>query len=471
MLVIGCYKPPSTNSEHFLNELYNAMSFYSSTYESFFLLGDFNISRDNELLNDFCNSFSLSHLIKSPTCFKGSNPSSIDHIITNMPTRFMKSCTLETGISDHHKLIMSIFRSTFAKGNSKTFYYRCFKNFDDATFKETLTNRLANTELSFDNFIAIFSETFNNFAPLKKKYLRYNNNSFMNKSLRKAIMTRSKLKNKFNLNRTSPNFEKYKKQRNICVDLLRKSKANYYSNINVKNINDNKLFWKTIRPNFSNKCKTAKTIILVEGKNVIKDDTEIADTFNNYFTDHTETLQLKKRKYFINKEISCIVESFKDCESIRKIKEVHKIEENSFSFTLFTEEEVKDAIKNLPNNKATTFNDIPVKILKQFLEVYSKKLTDIFNDCLTTGMFPDILKEADVTPVYKKDDVNNKENYRPVSTLSNFSKVFERLISVKINSYMDGNFSRFLTGFHKKHNTQHALLNMIENWKENLNKG
>ena len=80
----------------------------------FFLIGGFNISRGDELLKKFCDSFSLGHHIKTPTY-----PSSTDHIITNMASLFMKSCTLETGISDYRKLIMSICRMTFAKGKSK----------------------------------------------------------------------------------------------------------------------------------------------------------------------------------------------------------------------------------------------------------------------------------------------------------------------------------------------------------------
>ena len=82
--------------------------------------------------------------------------------------------------------------------------------------------------------------------------------------------------------------------------------------------------------------------------------------------------------------------------------------------------------------------------------------------------FPDILKKAEVTPVYKKDDMNDKTNYCPLSTLLNLSKVFEKQYTY---SYMSDKFSRYLTGFRKSHNTQHALLNMIERWKSNLNKG
>ena len=99
------------------------------------LLGDLTIVRDNTQLQNFYESFLFEPLIKKPTCYKGHTPTGIDHIITNIAKRFMKSMALETGISDHHKMIMTIFRSTFAKGKPKTFYYRCYKNFNLEQFQ------------------------------------------------------------------------------------------------------------------------------------------------------------------------------------------------------------------------------------------------------------------------------------------------------------------------------------------------
>ena len=93
------------------------------------------------------------------------------------------------------------------------------------------------------------------------------------------------------------------------------------------------------------------------------------------------------------------------------------------------------------------------------------------NESIKIDKFSDILKKAEVTPVYKKDDIIDKQNNRPVSTLPNLSKVFEKLIYSQINTYMSDKFSKYLTLLRKNHNTQHALLNMTENWKSNLNKG
>ena len=99
------HKPPSYSNDLFINELHNALSFYSALYDDFVLNGDFNIPLGNKALNDLRDSFSLKHLISEATYFKGENPSCIDHIITNKQLRLMKSCALETGISDHHKMM------------------------------------------------------------------------------------------------------------------------------------------------------------------------------------------------------------------------------------------------------------------------------------------------------------------------------------------------------------------------------
>ena len=127
---------------------------------------------------------------------------------------------------------------------------------------------------------------------------------------------------------------------------------------------------------------------------------------------------------------------------------------------------------NLFSKKVTRKGDIPAQILKGSLSVYTKELTTIINNCLKDGLFPNELKLADVSPVFKKDDDLNKENYRPVSILSHMSKVFERIFYKQIDGFMTSKFSPFLCGFRKNHNSQYSLLKMIDDvWIKNLDKG
>ena len=74
------------------------------------------------------------------------------------------------------------------------------------------------------------------------------------------------------------------------------------------------------------------------------------------------------------------------------------------------------------------------------------------DDFVRNGNFPDILKYADITPVFEKINTVDKTNYRPISTLSNFSKVFEKLIDDQINSFMEPKLSEYLAGVRAKHN-------------------
>ena len=74
--------------------------------------------------------------------------------------------------------------------------------------------------------------------PLEKKQLRFNHSPFMAKALRKAIMTRSRLKNIYNKKRSYDNWDKYKKQKKNCVKLLRKTKQHYFNNIDIKSVSD-----------------------------------------------------------------------------------------------------------------------------------------------------------------------------------------------------------------------------------------
>ena len=100
--------------------------------------------------------------------------------------------------------------------------------------------------------------------------------------------------------------------------------------MDVNKVNDNKMFWKTVRSRFSNKCNTANTIILTEGDMIMKNGNPIADTFNNYFADIKKTLKLKKHQNFDSQPLFSITDYFKNNESVIKIKEKYNTQENSF---------------------------------------------------------------------------------------------------------------------------------------------
>ena len=142
-----------------------------------------------------------------------------------------------------------------------------------------------------------------------------------------------------------------------------------------------------------------------------------------------------------------------------------------FSFEFVTEDLVRKEIMNLDGSKATPIGYISVDILKSTVYIHLPFITNSINLAIEKVFFPEELKVAEVSPIFKKKDDLDKENYRPVSILPYVSKVFERIMYHQINDYMKDKLSKQLTGFRKNHSTQHCLSCMLEIWKKVLGKG
>ena len=282
----------------------------------------------------------------------------------------------------------------------------------------------------------------------------------MTKALCKAIMERSKLRNKFNEERSTEDWSKYKGQRHLCSNLLKQSKNRHFNSFNLNDISENKMFWKTIKPFLTEKNKTINNIILTESNQTVREDKAICQIFNTYFTDVTKDLKLR----LVDES-----QSFENEESCRSIRQNYSGE--SFSFKSISKDNIIEAVKKLPSNKASISNDIPILIIKNITTCYCEKLAITFNDCLKENKFPNLMKIAEISPVFKKLDNTSKDNYRPISTLSNFTKLFESILFTQLNRYMQNKFSKYLTGFRKNNNTQNSLLRMIESWKVRINNG
>ena len=97
-------------------------------------------------------------------------------------------------------------------------------------------------------------------------------------------------------------------------------------------------------------------------------------------------------------------------------------------------------------------------------------MTQIINMYIENNCYPDDVKLAEVSPVFKKKDDLDKENYRPVSVLSHVPKVLERIMYQQMEDFMKDKLLNLLTGFTENHNNQHCLMSMLERWKKTLDK-
>ena len=479
-LIFGGYNPNKKYIKNFTEKMSRILDSYLPKYENLLLLGDFNSEMIEPTLSDFCDGYDLHNLVKEPTCFKNPlNPSTIDLILTNRPRRFQHSNNIETGLSDYHKLTITVMKSSFQKQIPLIKSFRCYKHFDQFKFRNKLLQELYNVhngEVGFHTFEQIVIKLLNFYAPIKTKYIRANNSPFMNKTLSKAVMTRSRLRNRFLKNPSLENKAAYTKYRNYCTNLFNREKKSYYNKLDVRNITDNKRFWKTVGPLFSEKHIISKKITLVEGEKIISDDIAIADTFNSYFSTIVENLDIDgfstfDYSYDPNRDyISNIIVKFEKHPSVVKIKENVKIQ-HKFHFEPVTEYMILKNIESLDTRKPTTYNNIPSKIIVENKDIFSPFITKMINRSSVTSRFPNSLKLADVTPVYKKEGRALKDNYRPVSILPSISKIFERNMSDQISQYINQHLSPFLFGFRKGYSTQSCLTVMIDKWQKARDNG
>ena len=272
----------------FLGKLGNILDHYIPKYDNLLILGDFNSEIHETAMSEFCDIYNLQNLITQPTCYKNPlNPSSIDVVLTNKIKSFQNSTTIETGLSDYHKLTITILKHHVEKRAPVVIKYRDFKEYNAFAFHAELYRALrrnVSDKTNYDLFESTFMEILNKMAPVKEKKIRANTGRFMNKELSKAFTNRARLRNKFIKNPTNNNKVAYKKQRNFCVNLLRKTKCHYYKNLDVRTITDNKTFWKCVKPLFSEKHNISRNITLVEGDRIVSKDSEVAEIMNNFLS-------------------------------------------------------------------------------------------------------------------------------------------------------------------------------------------
>ena len=454
---------------------------HSTTYAKILILGDFNVGIEEQHMKAFCDNYNLTSLIKQLTCYKNpNNPTCIDLILSNTPRSFQSTCVIETGLSDFHLMTLTVMKKSFRKFHPRLINYRSYKDFSNEAFRECLLEKLSkeifeNNDEGLQRFCDINLQVLNQHAPQKIKYVRGNQMPFMTKQLSKEIMKRSRLRNNFLRNRTEENKILYNRQRNYCVSLLRKSKRGYYENLNIKNVTDNKLFWKSVKPLLSDKSRIRDRINISEKGKILKTESETAESLNSFFSNIVKNLNVSRYS-----EFDPLTENIADptLKAIFKCKDHPSIlaiqshcEKETFRFSEVNIEDIKKDILKLDKNEASQHSDIPIKIIKENLDIFAGFLCTNINSSFKSSSFPSCLKMADVTPLHKKGKKDLKENYRPVSILQVFSKVFERSTFAQMSSFFDNFLSKQQCGFRKGYSTQQCLLALLEKWKRAVDSG
>ena len=482
-LVVGSYNPSKSTINNHLVTLGKHLDKYLPLYDNIIIMGDFNSEPQEFDMSEFCAIYGLKNMVKEPTCFKSTeNPSCVDLILTNRYRSFQSTVTVESGLSDFHKMTVSILKTYFKKGPPKIISYRDYSRYLPHIFRSDLEKQLPLEillNMPHGIFMDIFMNVLERHAPIKLKYLRINHSPFITKEIRKEIMKRSRLRNRVNKLNSESNSVAYKRQRNICTTLIRQAKRDYFSNLSPSNINDSKRFWRSVKPLFSDKGITEKNIIIIDKNTIVDNDSNVSEIFSNFFSDAIKNLGIEEPNHVIlNITDSCInydpvmraIYKYHNHPSIKLITKSRYNCQEMFSFSETTLETVFKELLKLNNSTSCPTESIPTKIIKENIDIITHKIHTDFNHSIGSGIFPSNLKWADVIPAHKKEDRTDKSNYRPISILTNISKVFERLMYNQMYTYIENILSNYQCGFRKNYSSQHCLLVMVERWKRCIDK-
>ena len=202
-----------------MSSITGLLGHYLKSYEDFVIMGDFNANQSNPAMKTFLNQHKGKNIIKSKTCYKSQEGSCIDLIITSRHSLHQLSHAFEAGISDHHLMVYTTLKSAYTKLEPKILRKRSYKE----PFLRDLQHGLNNID-NFAEFNDAFKEILDHHATIKQLKLRGNTKPHINKTLRKEIMKRSRLKNKANKSGKEEAKRLYNIQRNKVSKLNTKLK-------------------------------------------------------------------------------------------------------------------------------------------------------------------------------------------------------------------------------------------------------
>ena len=210
-----------------------------------------------------------------------------------------------------------------------------------------------------------------------------------------------------------------------------------------------KNIWKGIKQIINSKPRgsSSSPSKILEGENVLTDSKYIANAFNHFFTNIGNNLATS---------IPSVEATPMDFMSNQQL--------NSIFLNPITSEEIILEINKLNSSKAVGPFSIPINILKLTKDIISKPLEIIFNSSLLNGIVPDSFKIARIIPIHKKGSTISLDNYRPISLLSLFNKLLEKLMFKRINKFISKHniLHNKQFGFRSKHSALHAILSITD---------
>lgn len=456
-IIASIYRSPSSSYTHFCAQLDIILNRLNCENKNLIIVGDINIDI-TDITNSSCAEYAncfvghgLESLLQSPTrCMSPGPGTLIDHVLTNVISPQIAG-VVNFDITDHYPIFLLV--ESHNQRNVKTLKRHFF---DSRLFQHKISLidwnfvlQEANVEVAFVDFSAKILETINSCSSVTVTYKRYSapRNPWITNNLLRSIRKKDNLHKKVKLRPFNVALKnRFKKYSETLSKVLKAAKRDYYQNQIMKNGNNNRKNWEIIKEflNLSKQGPTAKEI--VDAGLRLTNPSDIANAFNKFFSKVTS---------FQPTDIS----QYGRCSQ-------------SFYLQPTSPEEVFRVLCGL---KCTGpgLDLIPPSKIKLVARELSYVLATLINNIFSTGIFPSLLKQGKVVPVFKKGDRNALGNYRPITILPFFSKLIEKLFADRLMKYLEK--FNLLTprqfGFRPKFSTELALIEFTDQIKNLIDSG
>ena len=412
----------------------------NNNYEHVYIYGDFNLNildlNKNKFISEYVESL-FSHgfiqLITKPTRIAENSATLLDHILTNSTVREHDTFILCSKLSDHFPIIhlLNFEKTKQPKIISET---RNFSPDNILRFKNALAGYNWNhvieqncVQEATNNFLSTFDTLYNAFFPIStKKFCKALNP--IEPWMSRGILTSRKQKNHLSFtclkNPTFANVSSFKKFRNLYNQVIRNAKKLYFEKQLQNNQKNLRKTWQIL---FSAIHKDNKKKIEISNLNVngvnLDDLQEMACHFNKFFAS-IASKTVENINPLNNRPDDLIAQN-----------------PNIFSFNSknLTRAEILEATKLLADKKTPDPTGVSANFIKQTIESFINPLFHILNLSLKNGTVPLQFKIAKVIPIHKTGDKSVMDNYRPISLLSTFSKIMEKIVASRLTSFLEEN--------------------------------
>lgn len=451
-IIISIYRPPLGSIEVFeekLDELLQLLS-QNAVIKNIFVAGDFNINfeintRTTQRVQDIFHISNLRKSFSEPSRIALTSSTLIDNIFTNVDQSDYYADTVNFHLSDHRAQILTCVSLVSTATESTKKIIRVINDQNTQNFKEELKNRLGllvtidSAVDSFDCFHGTFMAVHNDCFP--EKIIKIKSDRDMEYQTNDEIIsiknTLDALAQMAQMTRNPDYYSIYREFKRRYLDKVRDCVQRSNAQRILRSENKMKAVWDLInRETKAGKSRTGVDSVLA------------ATEMNNYFCTIGEQL----------------ADSVATSESpLSFVQNMRLNNADSFFFQPVSDDEILEIVHRIKSKHTMDVYNVSTHLLKQIGPVISKPLADNFNRCASQGIFPKQLKVSKTVPVFKKGNVNDCTNYRPISVLPAISKIFELAIAARLMHYMEvrGYLSNRQHGFRKGHSVTSGIMSVM----------